>query len=199
MTPPSERQKVSIANVFLQRWILTNATVVGLGLGLPMTVASLLSSDGHGNFLLMAVFCLGLWLGIAQWLILRKFCPLPRSWIFISAAMPWLAMVVAYSFIMTFHPIVGITFIILSWPFSLGLGQWHILRQVIRPVGRWPLITVVAIVLGALLGISMVPLIGNLTPFLGLVYGICGCVGGGIYGAVTGLNFPLNSGNNRNT
>ncbi|MEM7793233.1 MAG: M50 family metallopeptidase, partial [Cyanobacteria bacterium P01_C01_bin.118] len=190
MTSPSERQKVSIEKGFLQRWIFTNAVAVGIGLGLPMTVASLLSPDGHGNFLLMAVFCLGLWLGIAQWLILRKFCPLPRSWIFISAAMPWLAMVVAFGFI-TIHPMVGVTFMILSLPCFLGLGQWQVLRQAVRPVGRWPLITVVAIVLGTLLSMASVPLMASLISPLGLIYAICGGLGGGIYGAITGLEFSL--------
>jgi tetratricopeptide (TPR) repeat protein len=188
MSQSTSHTKPTIGRTFSIQWILGNSLAWGLGAGLPIIIADLLSPKNYTGYVVTAIMAFGVWVGFAQWMILRRTMPIPTRWITMTAVVsPLATWILTLTLFSVFSPLSLLGFVLS--PLFLGLGQWWVLRQLFRPCWIWVIVSTIAILvggaIGGLLGIVFQPALGNpgLPTLLG---GLC-C--GLIYGVIT--KFPL--------
>jgi tetratricopeptide (TPR) repeat protein len=188
MSQSTSYAKPTIGRTFSMQWILGNSLAWGLGAGLPIIIADLLSTKNYTSYAVTAILSFGGWVGLAQWLVIRQAIPVPVQWITMTAIVSSLvAGILTLLLFSVFSPSSLLIFVVSL--LLLGLGQWWILRQLFRPCWSWVIVSPIAILIGGaiggLLGLVFQKGLGNpgLPTLLG---GLC-C--GLIYGVIT--QFPL--------
>jgi uncharacterized protein len=189
MTPSpdqsSNQTKPRLGQTFWIQWVLGNTLGHGVGLALPLFLAELKSAQSYESYLVAAIFSFSVWVGLAQWIMLRKPLLVSADWIWITAASPLSACVLALPFFYISKPLVLLSLII--YPLLVGIWQWIILRRIFRPAKEWIITCSIAGVLGELGGAVFGNVyhggFGQLTISM-LIGGLCF---GLIYGLITGI------------
>jgi hypothetical protein len=150
MIQPTSHPNRTIGRNFSAQWILGNSLSWGLGIGLPIILADLLSSKNYIPYGVASALSFGVWVGLAQWIVLRQVVPVSWHWITMVALSPILTGVLINVFSEVFAPLSLILIILLGCPLLLSLGQWWILRSLFRPCWGWIIISTIAICIGIL-------------------------------------------------
>ena len=150
MSQPISHTKPTIGHNFSAHWILGNSLSWGLGIGFPMIIADLLSNGNYLPYGLTSAMFFGVWVGLAQWLVLRQAVSISIHWITMVAALPILTGLIINVLSGFFSPLsLGFTILVVC-PLLLSLGQWWIFRPLFRPCWGWILISTIAICIGIL-------------------------------------------------
>lgn len=162
------------------KWTLTNTIGWPAGAFAALFVASL---GGTGLTLLLGLTAFTVTIGLAQWLVLRRYIARAGWWIAASAAS--VALSAAASALAGEDP--RAVMIVLG--FSVGVAQWVVLQRHVRQAGVWLLVTAI----GWTLSFDWLTAGQGLAPFLytriGLngAFVVSGIVAGLVYGTVSGI------------
>lgn len=172
---------------FWMQWILCNGLAYGIGVGIPIILADLQSTQNYARYIGAAFIFLGFWVGLPQWLVLRQKFLIQWQWVRHSI----LATFLSLPLFVLLAPKLGSSKPLLIfgiYPLLLSLSQWLILRRRFKPAWSWIVIGFIALVAGGFLGVVL----GVAShQWLKSTYGISALVGGLtcglIYGLITGL------------
>lgn len=176
---------------FWLQWVLGNSLGFGVGLGMPILLADLVSSQSHNveiaSYVTASILSFGIWVGVLQWIVLRTLIPISMRWILVAALTPGLSMVLVIPLFSISKPLLVLVLVI--YPLLLSLGQGMILRQTLQPVWRWSISSFIGTVLGEVIGalVGVVCSFGLAQPGLSTLIG--GFIGGAIYGFTTAVGF----------
>jgi Peptidase family M50 len=183
MTRSTVEKTTMLGRGFWLQWIFGNSFGYGVGLGIPIIVAELLSAKKDG--LTASVLSFSISVGFAQWLILRQAIPVSTKWIlntFASSILCCLFLIIAFQI----FPPISLLFL-LVYPLLSSLFQWNILRKMFRPSWAWVLHSFTATFLGEFTGLIAGFTHSWLVPHhqTGVPTLIGGLVGGFVYGLFT--------------
>jgi hypothetical protein len=182
----SHHTKLKLGQTFWMEWILANCLGHSVGLALPIMIADLVSARSYTNYLQAAFLTFGIWVGLAQWVVLRKFFSVSPWWVGVVALSP----LVSTLLVLPFLSIVQSEFfwIFVTYAFLLGLGQWNILRQTFKLSWHWITASFAIVILSGIGGICFTLFIkggiDQVSVFVPMGSLFCGFV----YGLLTGLS-----------
>ncbi|MFK8183606.1 MAG: M50 family metallopeptidase [Phormidesmis sp.] len=169
---------------FFRKWILANGLAHGFGISLPILVANWQLANNYVNHgtLAFATFCL--WVGLAQWTVLRHAIPISPRWILNVAIAP-LASVALPLVLFPVSPF-ALLLLFITYPITLALLQWQLLRQLFQPAWEWIIITLIATFSGGIIGVIFGIISGTTLNFQPGLATLCsGVIYGVIYGAIS--------------
>ncbi|MEO0647701.1 MAG: site-2 protease family protein [Cyanobacteria bacterium J06650_10] len=192
MTHPSSQKpalgksfRPALGKKFSMVWMLGNSLAYGVGLGLPILIADLQWSYDYAIHSVTAFITFGIWVGLAQWLILRRQFPLSSRWIFNAAITPLIAAILPLSLVSLSPYALLLTFI--TYPLTHALLQWQLLRKYFRPARGWIFVSAIAALLGSIIAITFGFVLANAYLFLwiSIITALSGILYGLLYGAIT--------------
>jgi hypothetical protein len=146
----SSRQDPWDAASLLARWTLAGSIgwVVGLAAGMALTMAAgiLPWLDQDRFFVYAILISLGLTLGTAQWVVLRRYLPRPGRWITATLIGYLLCLILITGANLAQLGGVGVwnnVLLLGLFGTAIGTAQWWILRQHYRQAGLWVLASAV--------------------------------------------------------
>ncbi|WP_039781161.1 hypothetical protein [Acaryochloris sp. CCMEE 5410] len=125
-----------------------------LGLGIPIILADLQSAPNYDSYIGQAVMFMGLWVGIPQWLVLRRKLTISAQWIWFSFA-GYIISVLLLLWVARLLPSSDAAVRLCLFPLIISLGQWHVLRQRLQPAWSWVPASCFALFAGGCLGILL--------------------------------------------
>jgi Peptidase family M50 len=183
MTRSTIEKRLTLGRGFWLQWIFGNTFGYGVGLGLPIIIAELLSAQRYG--LPASVLSFGLSVGFCQWLLLRQAIPISPKWILNTLGSFILCCLLLIISFQIFPPIS--LFFLLIYPLLSSLFQWSILRKMFRPSWAWVLHGFTATFLCEFTGLIAGFTHSHLAPHhqTGFPTLIGGLIGGFVYGLCT--------------
>ena len=169
-------------------WIFGNSLASGVGLGLPILIADLQWATDYITYAVTAFVTVGVWVGIAQWFILRRQFPLSPRWIFNSAIAPLVSLIFPL-LLLPLSPY-ALLLTLITYPLTLALLQWQLLRHCFRPAHEWIFASVIATLVSSLTALTFGFVLANifLSLWLGIVTILSGLLYGLLYGAITNIS-----------
>ncbi|WP_299402632.1 site-2 protease family protein [Acaryochloris sp. IP29b_bin.148] len=181
------QSKANIDRRFWLQWILCNGLAYGTGVGAPIVLADLQSTQSYVSYSIIAFPLLVLWAGFLQWVVLRSTFSIRWRWVWFNvlATLLLTPFVVAIASIL---PPSQAPFALTIYPLLFSVNQWRILRQRFQPAWSWIPASFMASCLGGGLGVVL----GSITYlWLSTTYGIAalvgGLTGGLLYGGLTSV------------
>lgn len=176
-----------IDRTFWLQWILCNCLAYSLGLGIPIILADLQSAPNYDSYIGQAVMFMGLWVGIPQWLVLRRRLTISAQWIWFSFA-GYIISALLLLWVARLLPSSDAAVRLFLFPLIISLGQWHVLRQRLQPAWSWVPASFFALLTGGGLGI----LLGGYLYLWHNTFGISVLAGGLTCGLVYSLITAVN-------
>ena len=167
---------------FWVQWILCNCLAYGLGVSIPIILADIQSAPNYSIYIGQAVMFMGLWVGIPQWLVLRRKLAISGQWIWFSFA-GYIVSALLLLWVARLFPSSDATVRLCLFPLIISLGQWHVLRQRFQPAWSWVPASFFALLTGGGLGIFL----GGYLHLWHNAFGISALVGGLTCGLVYSL------------
>lgn len=178
---------------FRTRWILGNALAYSVGIGLPILFADLSLAYDYVLYATTAFLTASVWVGVAQWLILRQQFPISPQWMFNVAIAPLVSSVLPLTLLST-SPF-ALLLLFITYPLTHAVLQWQLLRQCFQPatgqkikgwtVKGWIFTSAIATLLGSSTAITF-GIVGA-DAFLFLPLGIIAIISGLFYGLLYGV------------
>ena len=165
---------------FWLQWILCNCLAYGLGVGLPIMLADVQSAPDYASYIGNAVMFMGIWVGVPQWLVLRRQFTISAQWIwfsFLGYIFSSLLLLLVARLFSSSNAALGLCL----YPLIISLSQWYILRQRLQPSWSWVPASFIALLLGGLLGFFLGTYIHV---WWNISFGVSALVGGLICGYV---------------
>jgi hypothetical protein len=144
---PSPSQPMQSRYLSLQ-WMLANSIGAGVGIGLPLLIADQLENQPHRILGAIAFVTFGIWLGLGQWIMLRKALPIPGLWILAVGFSSVISVGLVSPFFAIARPLVFLIFVI--YPLLISVTQWWMFRKMVQPCWGWMIVSF----LGGIVGVQ---------------------------------------------
>ncbi len=165
---------------FQLQWTLATALGYGLSIGLGFTLIDSIQAIIFGMLLA------GLLVSLIQWAVLFQIVRGASDWIWMGWSI-FLLLVGVLAFNSPLHFIIfTFVLIILSYPLSLSLGQWSILRRFVKRSWWWLGISSLAIIIGLIINFLAVVALQNLLQNVYMAAISGASLGGAVQGYISG-------------